>query len=170
MNAWFGIISLAVHYFFNQLITWGRTFQLIWNLHSPAKFLAMLSPAGKFKRELCTTKEIICVRTHNSSLVLTVNTWTANFVHGIIKCLICQRVFLQSVASIHLNKDGIYAQLRWKHTSPWWRDCVTDFTHLGPLGRQSWKDCLVTKFYCFLPSVKYRMLSVCKNINWQGCL
>ena len=86
---------------------------------------------------------------------LTVNTWTANFVNGIIKSLVQQQVFLKSVVSIHLNKHGIYAQLRWKHSFPWQYDCVTDFTHPRPLGVQSSKYCFVTKFYCCLTSEKY---------------
>lgn len=45
---------------------------------------------------------------------LTVNTWTANFVHEIIKFLFQQQVFLQSVVSIQLDKHGIYAQQRKK--------------------------------------------------------
>ena len=46
----------------------------------------------------------------------TVDTWTANFVHGIIKSLIQQQVFLCSEASLHLDKNGICSCVRWKHT------------------------------------------------------
>ena len=88
---------------------------------------------------------------------LTVNTWTANFVYSIIKSFIQQQVFLQWMVLIHLNKHGIYAQLRWKHTFPWWCDCVTNFTFKS---LWSTKNCLITKFCCFLTSQKYTVYTV----------
>ena len=52
-------------------------------------------------------------------------------VYGSYQITHSTQVFLQSMASIHLNKHGIlfYAQLRRKDTFPWWCACVTDFTH-----------------------------------------
>ena len=50
------------------------------------------------------------------------NTWTANFDHGIIfiiKPLVQQQVFLQSLASLHLDKHSSYTHLRLKHTFSW---------------------------------------------------
>ena len=39
-----------------------------------------------------------------------------------------------------------------------WHNCIRDFTHTRPLGVQSSKDWLVTKFCGFLTSEKYRIL------------
>ena len=96
-------------------------------------------------------------RENSQRKCLTVNTWTANFVYSIIKSFIQQQVFLQWMVLIHLNKHGIYAQLRWKHTFPWWCDCVTNFTFKS---LWSTKNCLITKFCCFLTSQKYTVYTV----------
>ena len=48
-GAWFGIVCLALQYFFESprfCFTLEITFQLIWNLHSPTKLIAMLSAAA----------------------------------------------------------------------------------------------------------------------------
>lgn len=50
--------------------------------------------------------------------------------------------FFQSMASIHLIKHGIYAQLRWKHSFPCWCDCITDFTDPKSLGCATFKRLL----------------------------
>ena len=57
------------------------------------------------------------------------------------------KFFFILMATIHLDKNGIYDQRRKKHF-PWYRDRVTDFIHPRPLSVQSSKDYLLTKFYC----------------------
>lgn len=42
---------------------------------------------------------------------LTIDTQTANFIHGIIKLLVGQQIFLQSMDSMLFDKYGIFAQL-----------------------------------------------------------
>ena len=49
----------------------------------------------------------------------TFHTQMENFVHAISKSLFHQQLFLQSMASIHLNKQCIHKRLQWKHTFPW---------------------------------------------------
>ena len=39
-----------------------------------------------------------------------------------------------------------------------WHDCIPDLSYSRFLGMQSLKDCLVTKFYYFSTSEKYRMV------------
>ena len=80
-----------------------------------------------------------------------------NLVHGTIKSLVQQQVFLQSVASIHLSKHGIYAQLRCTHFSVM-AQMYTDFIHPRPLGVQSLKDCWVANFSCSFASEKYGII------------
>jgi len=51
-----------------------------------------------------------------SKVSSTFKAWTASFVQGVIRSLIQQQNFLQSMATIDLDKCGIFAQLRKKQT------------------------------------------------------
>lgn len=62
----------------------------------------------------CLPLEITFKFKVSSIVVHTVKTWMANFVRGIITSFIQQQVFLRSMAPTHLDKDGIYVQLRKK--------------------------------------------------------
>ena len=68
----------------------------------------MLSVVGKFNRDFFHHVYELQELTRQVSCCMTVNTGTGNFGLGMIKSLFQLQVFLQSMASMHLYKLGIY--------------------------------------------------------------
>lgn len=111
MYSLFWTESLAIQKFFpatDFCFTWESLFQLKCNLHFSPNLLALLSSSGKFDRDVFNYTNKLSSR-QCLTVSLTLDTWMANFVHEIVKSLVQQQVFIQSMASIHLNIHSIHA-------------------------------------------------------------
>ena len=116
----------------------------------------MLSLAGKFDRDLCSMKQIMI--THNTRVSLCC--W--HVVHGIIKSLVQQQVFLQSMASLHLSKQWY---LRTAEMSTLFHDhtIVYRFYSGQALGRAIFKRILIAGLLTFLAS---RLRKLYFTLKW----
>ena len=96
---------------------------------------------------------------HVSEVSLTFKAWTANFVQGVIRSLIQQQIFLQSMASIHLDKYGIFAQLRKKQIFHAGVIALQMLPTLSPKACiKSSKDAWSLSYFWFSTSEKYRII------------